>query len=82
MTTYINVNAQDVNLYTHSKKRFFKGGKSIHVQEIVPIKKTCIWHAHACVHTCTHTHTVHDALYTYCKHIHHTHTHAHTHLGE
>ena len=39
LTTCIKVNAQDVNSYTHiKKKKKKKKGKNIHVQEIIPIK--------------------------------------------
>ena len=52
VTTCIKVNAQDVNSYTHIKKK--KEGKNIHVQEIIPMKNKP--HAHD-THTrvCTHT---------------------------
>ena len=55
MTTCIKVNAQDVNSYTHIKKK--KEGKNIHVQEIIPMKnKPHTRHTRICARTQTHAH--------------------------
>ena len=71
-TTCIKVNAQDVNSYTHRKKK----DKSIHVHEIVPMKnKPHEYDAYTHARAGTHAHTVHTAH----THIVHTHTHTHTH---
>ena len=56
MTTCINVNAQDVSSHTHIKK----GGKNIHVQEIIPMKiKPHAHYTHTRVHAHERTHTAH-----------------------
>ena len=74
MTTCINVNAQDVNSYTHIRKKR-KQGKNIHVQEIIPMKNKP--HAHD-THTRVHAHERTHTAHTLDTHILYTLTHTHT----